>query len=77
MEAVDFKRKAGGKFTEVEEKVIAYNKLRARAYFKDKCEISWNFLNEKVTGYAVKLGIQEKEFKHLMDGCKEFSSVVA
>ena len=63
VEAVDFKRKAEGKFTEVAEKVIAYIKLHAKAYVKDKFGISWNLLKEKATGYAAKLGIQEKEFK--------------
>ena len=63
MEAVDFKRKPEVKFTEIEEKVIAHMKLRAKAYVKDECGISWNLLKEKATGHASKLGIQEKDFK--------------
>lgn len=63
VEAVDFKRKAEGRFKEIEDKVVAYMKLRAKAYVKDKCGLSWNLLKEKATGYAAKLGIPENDFK--------------
>ena len=77
VEAIDFKRKAEEKFTEIENKLIAYMKLRSKAYVKDKCEISWNVLKEKAMSYATKLGIQKKTLKHLMAGYKEFLSAIA
>ena len=63
VKAVNFKRKSEGKFKEVEEKLIAHMKLRAKKFCKDELGLSWNFLLAKATGFAQTLGIEEGEFK--------------
>ena len=63
VEAVDFVRKSEGKFTEVEEKIITYIKLRSASYHKDKLGLSFDFLKEKASKYAKEIGLDEGEFK--------------
>jgi hypothetical protein len=59
----DKKRGRDRKFIDVEEKLIEYLNLRARAYLLDKCGISWITLTNKSLQFADLCGYSEDEFK--------------
>ena len=60
LEAVDCNRKAEGKFKDVEEKLVACIRLRAKAHTKDKTGLSWLFLKEKAAIHAEQLGCSDQ-----------------
>ena len=54
----DGKRTKDIKFSEIEDKLISYAKLRANNYKRDKCGTSWLLVREKCVKWAVDLDIK-------------------
>ena len=57
LENTDGKRAKYRKFTDIEDKLISYIKLRAKKYKQDKCVTSWLLLREECVKWAVNLDI--------------------
>jgi hypothetical protein len=57
------KRSRDRKFEDVEERLIKYLDLRARAHLQDKCGVSWVTLENRCLQFADLLGCSREEFK--------------